>query len=141
MKRIMFKPLFFITATVVMLQFGFLYAADLTPEEIVTGYYNSIQNGDYEKAYGFISQKMKDGKSCQEWAADWKKTIDFSQFVLFEFGVETAKIEGDTATVRSWNKSKDMFNKDGIVEHETDYLVKENGIWKLDMTKVDLPDV
>ncbi len=140
MMRLTRRSLFFITVLIVILQSGFLYAADLTPEETVTGFYNSIQSGEYEKAYDFISQKMKDGKNCKEWAADWKKTVDFGQVVLIEFGVESAKIEGDKATVRAWNKSSAIFNKDGIVEHETDHLEIEDGIWKLDVTDVDLPD-
>jgi hypothetical protein len=135
-----FKSVFFITIVAFMLQFASLYAADLTPEEIVIGFYTAIQKGEYEKAYEFISQKMKDGKKCREWASDWQKTVDFGQVVLVDFSVESAKIEGDKAIVRSWNKSSDIFNKDGIVEHETDYLVKEDGVWKLDATEVDLPD-
>jgi len=121
-----------------------LLAETLTPDETVSAFYNAIKDGKYEQAYDYTSQKMKDGKDRKQWAGDWKKTVEMSQAEIFNFTVSPAKItdftDGEKATVRTEINSKDIINKDGIVETETDYLVKENGIWKIDATEVDLPD-
>ena len=84
---------------------------------------------------------MKDGKNKEQWAKDWKETVDFGNVEILDFSVSECKIDGEKATVRVSVNSKDMFNKDGLIETETDYLVIEDSMWKIDATEVDLPDL
>ena len=109
---------------------------DLSPEATVSNYYNALKTGHFEQAYEYTSQKMNGGKTKEQYSEDWRKLFENGKVVILEFSVSSAKIEGDKATVRTWNRSKDMFNPDGIEEHEIDYLIKENGKWKIDETVV-----
>jgi hypothetical protein len=116
-------------------------ASDVSPEQTVCKFYNALKNKDYDQAYECTSKKFKDGKDKEKWAKDWKETVDFAKVEILHFSVSECKIDGDKATVRVSVKAKDMFNKDGITEQETDFLVLEDSIWKIDITEVDLPDL
>jgi hypothetical protein len=116
-------------------------SSDVSPEQTVCKFYNALKNKDYDQAYECISKTMKDGKDKEKWAKDWKEMVDFAKVEILDFSVSECKIDGDKATVRVSVKAKDMFNKDGITEQETDSLVMEDSIWKIDITEVDLPDL
>lgn len=116
-------------------------ASDLTPEQTVNKYYNALKNQDYEQAYDCISKKMKDGRDRETWAKDWKDTVVVAKIEIVHFSVSECKIDGDKATVRVSVNAKDIFNKDGLTENETDYMVIEDSVWKIDATEVDLPDI
>ena len=120
--------LFFISGTV--------YAGSSTPEAVVTNYYNSIKAGNYNNAYTCITKKMSDGKTMEQWAADWKKVCKAGKVEILKFSVSPATIDGDKATVDVLLKSKDIFNPDGLEEKEIDSLVREKGIWKIDSTEI-----
>jgi hypothetical protein len=116
-------------------------ASDVSPEQTVCKFYNSLKNKDYEQAYECISKKFKDGKDKEKWVKDWKETVDFAKVEILDFSVSECKIDGDKATVHVSVDAKDMINKDGITETEIDYLVIEDSVWKIDATEVDLPDL
>lgn len=117
---------------------------DLSPERTVSNYYNAIKNSRFEEAYDYVSEGMKDGRAREKWAKDWRTIFEAGNVVIFEFSVSPAKIEGDKATVPVMNRSRCILDPknqpEGIVEHEIDYLIKENGVWKIDRTEVLVED-
>ena len=117
------------------------YGAELSPEATVSNYYNALKNGNFEQAAEYVSRTMRGDKTKKEWADAWRKAFEYAKVVILECSVSPAKIEGDKATVKVKNRSKDKFNSQGIVENEIDHLIKENGIWKIDETEVllDMP--
>ena len=125
---IFFCTLFFITGTVC--------GSSSTPEAVITNYYNYIKTGNYNNAYTCITKKMSDGKTMEQWAADWKKVCEVGKVEILKISISPAKIDGDKAIVEVLLKSKDIFNPDGLEEKEIDSLVRENGIWKIDSTEV-----
>lgn len=118
---------------------GSVWAADAnTPEAVVKGYYTALKARKYEDAYDLLTPEMIDGKSRDEYVTDWKNIINLGSVILHEYGISSVEVDGDTAKVRAWTRASDIFNKDGIVEKETDHLKKIDGVWKLDATEVDM---
>lgn len=137
---LLIKILMFVLAITAVFYFN-AFASELTPEQTVCKFYNALKIKDYNRAYDCISETMKDGKDREKWAKDWKEMVDFASVEILGFSVSECKIDGDKATVRVSVKSKDMINKDGLTENETDHLVIENSVWKIDATEVDAPDI
>ena len=108
----------------------------LTPEATVINFYTALQNGHFEQAYGYLSSKMKGNKTQEQWVVDTKNIFESGKVVILEFKVSPAKVEGDKAIVQVCSRSKDILNQEGLVENETDHLIQENGVWKIDETVV-----
>ena len=117
------------------------FGEELSPEATVSKYYNLLKNGAFEQAAEYISKTMKGDKTKEEWANEWRKMFNVGKVVILEISVSPGTIEGDKATVQLKTRSKDSFNPHGIEENETDYLVKEDGVWKIDRTEVALPSL
>ena len=112
------------------------FGENLSPEMTVSKYYNNMKNSQFEQAYEYISQHMKDGKTRDKWAEDWRKILKSVKVVIFEVQVSPSKIDGNKATVRVKIRSTDIFNTKGLVEEEIDHLIKEKNVWKIDETEV-----
>lgn len=115
------------------------FGEELSPAATVSQYYSLIKNGEFEQAAEYVSKTMIGDKTKKEWANEWRKMFNAGKVVILEISVSPGKIAGDEAIVQLKTRSKDRFNSQGIDEKETDYLVKEDGVWKIDRTEVELP--
>jgi len=124
---------------------GFAGAAPvpLSPEETVRHYLQDVKDGKFDDAYELVSKAMRDGKDKEVWAKEQKTGMAFAEVKVFEFHVQPAKVDGDTARVPNILSSQDRFvNQLGLTEYELYTLVKEDGRWKVDQqTIVEPPDV
>ena len=114
---------------------GFAGAAPvpLSPEETVRHYLQDVKDGDFDDAYELVSKAMRRGKDKEVWAKEQKAGMAFAEVKVFEFHVQPAKVDGDTARVPNVLSSQDRFvNQLGLTEYELYTLVKENGVWKVD---------
>lgn len=116
-----------------------LFAADSnSPEDVVNSYYKALKARKFEQAYPLLTDKMKDGRTAKQYAADWQNIVNLGSVILHEYGVSSVKVEGDKAQVEAWTRASDIFNTKGIVEKEVDHLIKVNGQWLLDATEVSM---
>ena len=124
---------------------GFAGAAPvpLSPEETVRHYLQDVKDGNFDDAYELVSKAMRRGKDKEVWAKEQKAGMAFAEVKVFEFHVQPAKVDGDTARVPNILSSQDRFvNQLGLTEYELYTLVKEDGRWKVDQqTLVEPPDV
>ncbi len=124
---------------------GFAGAAPvpLSPEETVRHYLQDMKDGNFDDAYELVSKAMRRGKDKEVWAKEQKAGMAFAEVKVFEFHVQPAKVEGDTARVPNILSSQDRFvNQLGLTEYELYTLVKEDGRWRVDQqTIVEPPDV
>ena len=124
---------------------GFAGAAPvpLSPEETVRHYLQDVKDGNFDDAYELVSKAMRRGKDKEVWAKEQKAGMAFAEVKVFEFHVQPAKVDGDTARVPNVLSSQDRFvNQLGLTEYELYTLVKEDGRWKVDQqTIVEPPDV
>jgi len=130
-----------ILAAMFMLAGNISWGEELSPEATVSTYYNALKNGKFEQAAEYISKNMRGDKTKEQWANEWRETFKTGNVGISEISVLAGEIEGDQATVRIKTISQDRFNPQGIEENETDYLIKEDGVWKIDQTEVDLPSL
>jgi len=124
---------------------GFAGAAPvpLSPEETVRHYLQDVKDGNFDDAYELVSKAMRRGKDKEVWAKEQKAGMAFAEVKVFEFHVQPAKVDGDTARVPNILSSQDRFvNQLGLTEYELYTLIKEDGRWKVDrQTIVEPPDV
>ena len=121
---------------------GFAGAAPvpLSPEETVRHYLQDMKDGNFDDAYDLVSKAMRRGKDKEVWAKEQKAGMAFAEVKVFEFHVQPAKVEGDTARVPNILSSQDRFvNQLGLTEYELYTLVKEDGRWKVDQQTIVEP--
>jgi hypothetical protein len=118
-------------------------AAELSPEETVRRYLGALKDGKFDVAYELISKAMKQNKERDVWVKEQRAMMAFADVKIFDFKVQPAKIEGNTARVPNILSSQDRFvNQIGLTEYELYTLVKEDGVWKVDsQLLVETPDV
>lgn len=107
-----------------------------TPEGVVKSYYAALKARNYEDAYDLLTPAMIEGQTKSEYVDNWKNVVNMGSVILYEYGVSSVEVDGDTAKVNSWNRASDVFNTKGIVEKEIDSLKLIDGVWKLDATEV-----
>jgi len=117
--------------------------APLSPEETVRHYLQAVKDGKFDDAYDLVSKDMRRGRDKEVWVKEQKAGMSFAEVKIFEFHVQPAKVDGDTAMVPNILDSQDRFvNQLGLTEYELYTLVKEDGRWKVDrQTIVEPPDV
>ena len=139
MKRFISQRWGIISAVVFSLIIFSLNAAwggGVTPEEVVLKYYHALQNGDFSGAYQCISRGMRDDKDQGQWAAFMKDLFEGGKVVFTEISVTPGPISGKAAQVNTVINSKDIFNKNGLIEYNVEHLVLEDGLWKIDRTEL-----
>jgi hypothetical protein len=57
--------------------------------------------------------------------------------VLTEISASPGPISGQEAQVTSVITSRDVFNKNGLIEYNREYMVTEDGLWKIDRTELE----
>ncbi len=107
-------------------------AETLGPKETTQKHLAALQDYLFEEAFDCISKQSTDGKTKQEWADSTRELYSDAGVKVIKFTLYPAKIEGDTAIVPNILNAKDIFNKEGSIEHELYHLVKEDGVWKVD---------
>lgn len=106
------------------------------PTEVVQKYYGALQKKDFSEAYQCISRGMRDGKSEAQWTELIKGLFEVGNVVFTEVSVTPGPVSEKKAQVNSVVNSKDSFNKNGLIEHNVEHLVLEDGLWKLDQTEL-----
>ena len=118
-------------------------AEPLSPEETVRRYLGAVKDGRFEVAYDLISKAMRGDKEREVWVKEQRALMAFADVKIFDFKVQPAKVEGDTARVPDVLSSQDRFaNQLGLTEYELYTLIKEDGAWKVDSQLiVEPPDI
>ena len=110
------------------------------PEKTVRRYLRDLQKGNFADAYKVVSRAMKHGKGREVWVKEQKAGMSIADVKIFDFKVQPAKIEGETARVPNILSSQDRFiNQLGLTEYEIYTLVKEDGRWKVDQQVIVEP--
>ena len=114
-----------------------------TPEETVRSYLASLKDAKPEVTFDLVSKAMRQNKSREEWVKEQRAFMAFADVKIFDYDVQPAKIEGETAKVPNVLESQDRFvNQIGLTEYELYTLVKEEGRWKIDsQIIVEPPDM
>ena len=108
------------------------------PQEAVKNYISAMQNHTFSKAYDFVTAKMTDGKSREDWAAQQKLFYEGGEVNVLGMDIRKAQAPADDAAcakqafVPNILKSRDKFNNQGTTEFEVYTLVKEGDAWKID---------
>lgn len=136
MKKIRLSITLAVTFSLIVFSLNAAWSGGLTPGEVVLKYYHALQNKDYKGASECISRKMLKDKSKEEWAETTKNMFEFGKVVITEVSVTLGPVSGQEAQVNSVMNSRDEFNKSGLIEHNRESLVLEDGLWKLDATEL-----
>jgi hypothetical protein len=114
-----------------------------SPEDVVARYLAALKDGKFDVAFDLVSAAMKQGKDHDAWVKEQKDLAAFADVKIFDFKVQTAKVEGAEAKVPNILSSQDRFvNTLGLTEYEIYTLVKEDGKWKVDsQILVEPPDM
>ena len=115
-------------------------AEPLGPKETVEKHLAALQDYLFADAFDYISKDFIDGKTRQEWADATRELYSSASVKVIKFTLYPAKIEGDKAIVPNILNAKDIFNKEGSIEHELYHLVKEDGVWKVDRQQLLFDD-
>ena len=113
------------------------WGTGLTPEEVVLKYYHTLQNRDFSGASQCVSRGMLAGKSQKEWAKEMKALYEGGKVEITEISVSPGSVSGQEAQVKNVMTSKDIINKNGVVEYNVEHLVLEDGLWKIDRTELE----
>jgi len=130
-------------ALVVLVSSAFAAPAAMSPEDTIRRYLRDTKEGNFDDAYDLVSKAMRRGEDKEVWVKEQKAGMAFAEVKVFEFHVQPAKVDGDTARVPNVLSSQDRFvNQLGLTEYELYTLVKEDGRWRVDQqTIVEPPDV
>ncbi|PJA49334.1 MAG: hypothetical protein CO171_05565 [Syntrophobacterales bacterium CG_4_9_14_3_um_filter_49_8] len=113
------------------------WGAGLTPEEVVLKYYHALQNRDFSGASQCVSRGMLAGKSQKNWANEMKDLYEGGKVEITDISVSPGSVSGPEAQVKNVMTSKDIINKNGVVEYNVEHLVLEDGLWKIDRTELE----
>ena len=113
-------------------------ADDSGPHAAVQGYITAMQDHAFDKAYAFVTAKMTDGKSREDWSAQQKMFYEGGEVNVLGMDIRKAQASGDDAgcskqaSVPNILKSRDKFNNQGTTEFEVYTVVKDGAAWKID---------
>ena len=113
-----------------------VWGENLTPQEVVLKYYQALQNRDFAQAYRYVSQGMRAGKDQEKWAQEIQALFERGKVAIKEISVSPGAVSDQEARVNSTITSKDLVNVNGLIEYNRDYLVLEDGSWKLERTEL-----
>lgn len=113
-----------------------VWGENLTPPEVVLKYYQALQAKDFARAYSYISRGMRAGKSQAEWSRDIQNLFLGGRVQISAISVSGGQTSEQEAQVNSTITSKDLVNVNGLIEYNRDYLVLEDGSWKLERTEL-----
>ena len=80
---------------------------------------------------------MLAGKSQKNWANEMKDLYEGGKVEITDISVSPGSVSGPEAQVKNVMTSKDIINKNGVVEYNVEHLVLEDGLWKIDRTELE----
>ena len=113
-------------------------ADDSGPKGALNNYLLAMQSHNFDKAYDFVTAKMTDGKSREDWAAQQKMFYEGGEVNILNIDIRKAQGTDDDAScakkanVPNILKSRDKFNNQGTTEFEIYVAVKDGETWKVD---------
>ncbi|MDX9787508.1 MAG: hypothetical protein RBT11_12060 [Desulfobacterales bacterium] len=135
-KGIRWRMTLVVAFSLIFVSLNAAFCSELTPSEVVLKYYHALQKKDFATALQCVSKGMRQDKSDEEWLSSMKVFIEGGDVVIMKVSATPGPISDKEAQVSSVITSKDAFNPEGVTEHNIEYLVLEEGIWKLDRTEV-----
>ena len=136
MKRFISQRWGIILVAVFIFSLNTAWGGGLAPQEVVLKYYHALQKGDFSGAWQCISRGMRDDKNEGEWVAFMKDLFEGGKVVFTEISVTPGPVSGQEAQVNTVINSKDIFNKNGLIEYNVEHLILEDGLWKIDRTEL-----
>lgn len=112
------------------------WSGKLTPQAVVLKYYQAMKNKDFSGAYQCISRGMRDDKNQKQWSEFMKGLFEGGNVAITEISVTPGPISGQEAQVNTVINSKDIMNKNGLIEYNVEHLILEDGLWKIDRTEL-----
>ena len=79
---------------------------------------------------------MRAGKEQDKWAQEIQALFERGKVAIKEISVSPGAVSDQEARVNSTITSKDLVNVNGLIEYNREYLVLEDGGWKLDRTEL-----
>jgi len=112
------------------------FLPDDTPEGVVHNYFLALQNGEYDRAYGYLSDSLEKKPSASEFAAQLRRMTDFpSGERSIGMKVEGVRLEDDD---EAWVEvevsefsARGPFERSEYTRHETVILRLEDGQWRI----------
>jgi len=80
---------------------------------------------------------MLAGKDQKEWAKEMNALYEGGKVEITDISVSPGSVSGPEAQVKNVMTSKDIINKNGVVEYNVEHLVLEDGLWKIDRTELE----
>ncbi len=111
---------------------------DSGPHAALDNYLKAMQSHNFNKAYEFVTARMTDGKSREDWAAQQKLFYEGGEVNILDIDIRKSQGTDDDAScakkanVPNILKSRDKFNNQGTTEFEVYQAVKEGEVWKVD---------
>ena len=79
---------------------------------------------------------MRDGKEQKQWVDFMKDLFEGGKVTFTEISVTPGAVSEKEAQVNTVINSKDIFNKNGLIEYNVEHLVLEDCLWKIDRTEL-----
>jgi hypothetical protein len=103
------------------------------PSAVVRAYLQAVREGNYDQTYNYLSSKRRNGMSRKDWVEQFKRqAVKLRSKVLMR--VNPAFVRGEEATVVTSFRLKTP--KGTKVSRETYDLVREEGRWRIDGSRV-----
>ncbi|MBW8057431.1 MAG: DUF4878 domain-containing protein [candidate division NC10 bacterium] len=103
------------------------------PSAVVRAYLQAVREGNYDQTYNYLSSKRRNGMSRKDWVEQFRRqAVKLRSKVLMR--VNPAFVRGEEATVVTSFRLKTP--KGTKVSRETYDLVREEGRWRIDGSRV-----
>ena len=114
----------------------------LSPEDTVRKYLGAMQANNFDEAFNYVSEGLRDDKVKEEWVKEQQYIVQMGEVKIFGFEVFKAVMVDKVAKVPNILKSQDKYlNQLGLDEYELYDLIQEDGAWKVDQqTLVEGPE-
>lgn len=104
------------------------------PSAVVRAYLQALLDGRYDQTYDYLSARRRDGMSREDWVAQLKRQAVKPRSKVLYMRINPAMVRGDEATVVTSFRVKTPEGTN--VTRETYDLVREEGGWRIDGSKV-----
>lgn len=98
--------------------------------EPVTGYYDAVEAGDFERARGYLGSELRRENSVEELRAAWRRRVA-AYGEPEEFRVTGTRVQSNTATGTTGTITGVLRYDSGQEEQKVIPLVREDGAWRL----------
>lgn len=102
-----------------------------SPEKVVSGQYEALMSGDFEKAFSFMKDAGNTDEATKKFYIETMKTI-MADYEIANFEVTNVEENGDKATVSVQFDLKDKKSNESEKQTEEHTVVKIDGKWYLE---------